>query len=283
MTLRSKVRHAPKAAPRVEDWFEETLAVMLLHDFNGRLVRVNPATAYALGRPAAELQGCFFSDFVPASQKPLFEGYLARVRSNGRDAGRGYITGRENGEYVWEYRSRVVRRASDESQVLVCAIDVSDRRRFERNLFESSRTDPLTGCYNRRYLEQVEGNAGPDDRWACVVLDLDRFKAFNDEHGHGAGDRALTATVDFLTRLVADGDAVVRLGGDEFLLLLPSSGKDGLTAFLTRLEHRRDTEAPIRFSFGSAIRKGEETLTQTIDRADAELISYRRRRGMRRA
>lgn len=91
---------------------------------------------------------------------------------------------------------------------------------------EASVTDKLTGLRNRRALEPVLSRlseAGTD--FALMHLDLDHFKAVNDTHGHAAGDAVLQAVACRLTSGTRDRDTLIRLGGDEFLLVLPDQAE----------------------------------------------------------
>ena len=88
--------------------------------------------------------------------------------------------------------------------------------------------DPLTGLFNRRYLdeslERELHRAARDGRpLAVVMLDIDFFKTFNDEHGHGVGDQLLNGLSRLLQDSVRGGDIACRLGGEEFLLVLPDA------------------------------------------------------------
>ncbi|TFW20605.1 GGDEF domain-containing protein [Massilia arenosa] len=95
-----------------------------------------------------------------------------------------------------------------------------------RHLRDASEHDALTGAGNRRYsarlLERLQARAAaePEARWAVVLLDIDHFKRVNDQHGHGAGDSVLKQVAQRLQGLVREGDAVIRWGGEEFLLVL---------------------------------------------------------------
>ena len=96
---------------------------------------------------------------------------------------------------------------------------------------EASLTDPLTGLGNRRAL-QLNTPAGT---YAVISLDLDHFKAVNDSFGHAAGDVVLSRVSGALTASVRDGDAVFRLGGEEFLIILPDAGEASAVAIAERI------------------------------------------------
>jgi diguanylate cyclase (GGDEF)-like protein len=130
-----------------------------------------------------------------------------------------------------------------------------DRQRLE--LMRLSRTDPLTGCLNRRGLEDRVARAiaagGP---FAIVTLDLDGLKLVNDRDGHAAGDVLLRDAVARLADAVRPNDAVGRLGGDEFAVVL--DGADELSARRVRDRVARS----VRASFGVAAFPADGT---TID------------------
>jgi diguanylate cyclase (GGDEF)-like protein len=100
--------------------------------------------------------------------------------------------------------------------------------------------DALTGVLNRRGLAARAGEAVAIARrherpLACLILDLDRFKAINDSYGHAAGDRVLQETAQRIGSNVRASDIVGRYGGEEFLLLLPEANEDGGVAAAEKL------------------------------------------------
>ncbi|MCG7287043.1 GGDEF domain-containing protein [Cellulomonas sp. ACRRI] len=149
--------------------------------------------------------------------------------------------------------------------------------------------DPLTGAANRRRLEdelayqaRVVGS-GLDV--ALVYLDLDRFKAVNDVHGHTVGDRVLVAVARALEQHVRSGDLVARLGGEEFLVVAPGTGSGDARALAERLRGavpgavRAQAPVDVTASLGvTALRAGEEPAA-AIGRVDA--LMYRAKRAGR--
>lgn len=178
--------------------------------------------------------------------------------------------------------------------VLAAAISIYDRH--SQNLVLHFRrealTDPLTGLYNRRYLEMVfpqllsDAASGRREVWLAMI-DIDHFKQINDAHGHDAGDRALQEVAMVLRQLclkLPDGMAV-RIAGDEFAIV--SSGNRGhLRAMMERaqqlLTERAYATAPLSISVGIAGPAAGELQTLPALLAAADVGLYRAKRGGRR-
>jgi diguanylate cyclase (GGDEF)-like protein/PAS domain S-box-containing protein len=156
-------------------------------------------------------------------------------------------------------------------------VDITERKRVENDLREQLIRDPLTGCYNRRFLVdfQLQLAAEHEERWGCIFIDIDHFKLYNDQFGHRNGDIILQKMARFLMREVRSGEPVIRLGGDEFLITLIGDGATGTEEVARRLHSAAARSAPVSFSLGWAIRVDDEPIERTIDRADQELIDVR--------
>ena len=185
-------------------------------DRDGRLLDANPAFLALLGIVSlAELAGVTGAQLVADPARRAQEmAILARdgaVRSFEMEIVRPDGARRIVLDTTWVCRDRETG-ATFHHGILV---DITRQKALEHQLREQSVRDALTGCYNRRILaelaERLEATAGAS--WACIFIDIDHFKQYNDRHGHEAGDRALVQMTRFLTRNVRGDEPVVRLGG----------------------------------------------------------------------
>jgi diguanylate cyclase (GGDEF)-like protein len=162
----------------------------------------------------------------------------------------------------------------------------------EQQLLKQATTDPLTGLANRRIAEEhlVREMARARRRQApltAVAFDLNNFKQINDRYGHSAGDLVLRAFAQKLTDRRRGEDLVVRMGGDEFLLLLPECPPNQVPTLLERLRpcevNFQGVRLPVEFSSGLATYESPETTTQFLERADLALYADKRARKLQRA
>jgi diguanylate cyclase (GGDEF)-like protein/PAS domain S-box-containing protein len=272
--LRETLSALRESEARATDLLRLSSGFVFLHDIDGRLLMVNPATAHALGHAAPDLVGRSLSEFMPADAAPEFEAYLERVAEQLRDEGTLRLEPEPGEKLHWRYSNRLSQAEPGRAYVIGHAVDVTEQIRQAVALREQNLQDALTGCRNRRWLEEFERRVSDAGTWAVVVFDLDHFKQVNDTRGHEEGDRVLVAFARFLGSKLREDDAVVRSGGDEFLIVLANAGEHALSALLDRL--RDDAaSAPIAFSLGSALRRGDEPLAATIERADKSMYAER--------
>jgi diguanylate cyclase (GGDEF)-like protein/PAS domain S-box-containing protein len=155
-------------------------------------------------------------------------------------------------------------------------VDITRRKELENQLREQSVRDALTGCYNRRYLFDLGERVGAEaEEWGCLFIDVDHFKVYNDRHGHQAGDLVLVEMSRFLMRQVRAEEPVIRLGGDEFLILFIGDNAARTEQVASRLQSTAAHDAPVAFSIGSAVRLPNESFQDTVHRADQKLIHVR--------
>ena len=173
------------------------------------------------------------------------------------------------------------------------AAEIKRREAVERELNRLARTDALTGLANVRAFEELAaGTLRTAERYdqpiAVVAIDLDRFKSINDRSGHAAGDAVLVEVGRILAASTRRSiDIAGRLGGEEFVVLMPQTDRRGAVAFAERM--RRDIrghrfnfdgrDLTVTASLGGAQWTPGESLDATLARADAAL--YRAKYGGR--
>ncbi len=156
-------------------------------------------------------------------------------------------------------------------------------------LAESARTDQLTGLYNRRaFLERFEYEAARSLRekhpLSLIMLDIDFFKNINDQHGHACGDAALQHLSILMRAAVRRQDTVARWGGEEFIILLPQTGRDGAATLAEKLRAAQEasicSHGPVEMRFTISLGVYQCDLETDIDaniaQVDARLYRAKR-------
>lgn len=147
--------------------------------------------------------------------------------------------------------------------------------------------DPLTGLFNRRAMDaHLATLVAADDAppVSVLVIDIDNFKAINDEHGHSVGDSVIRNVADLIRRSVRGGDLAARFGGEEFVVILADTPARGamtvaealrLRIELLRLKRTRDGQllAPITASIGVTEMRTDDSAESVISRADDALYT----------
>lgn len=190
------------------------------------------------------------------------------------------VTERKNAEDAMRQSQAEYARANEALKAEICR-----RQDLEEELSRLATRDGLTSALNRRAITESLAKAmALSERYAHPVsiftMDLDHFKRINDRHGHAGGDAVLRATVDLLTHgLREDVDLVGRLGGEEFIAILPHIGLEEAIGVACRMRTLLATAAvahegeSIGFSgsFGVATWDGRESLDRLMSRSDAAL------------
>ncbi|PKV10851.1 sensor domain-containing diguanylate cyclase [Xanthomonas prunicola] len=255
--------------------FQYSLGLICTHDMDGRLISVNPAAARSLGRSVEEMEGRTLFELIRAERHGGVRGYLSNMVLDGQDSGVIELVAGDGSLRHWKYHN-VLDVEADATLVLAHAQDITNQYQQEKQLLEWSFTDPLTNCFNRRFLDDLD-RRDASVRWGCIVVDLDKFKLVNDTYGHQRGDEVLVRMAWFLNDPLRRQDHLVRLGGDEFLVLLHQASEQQLQELL-RTYLAAGNDAPIQFTLGTALRQEGEALTAVVDRADHALYARRRAR-----
>jgi|GEM_PF-624652 len=235
------------------------------------------AGTLADGGTASPLVLAFFLPVVfSAMSYPLASVALVGLASVGSYLAVALITGGASTAYELGFALTLLCTAA------MSAWQAQNHNRQHRALARASRTDPLTGCLNRRGFEEravaeLAELTRQGRRGALVMLDIDHFKPVNDTFGHGAGDELLCWFARTLEATVRPGDAVGRLGGDEFAVLLGAIEPSDLKAATARLEAALGSRAPA--SLGTARFPDDGHNLEALSRcADACLYASRRGR-----
>ena len=178
------------------------------------------------------------------------------------------------------YQQRVIRRLRRQLATQLKTVTAHQTR--ANTLYELAVLDPLTGLYNRRFVEErlrAEFARAERHGYALILLllDLDDFKQINDRFGHAAGDLVLKELAHRIRRAVRASDFAVRMGSDEFLVLLPECPPDKVNLVLSRLGpidiNVGEGKMSVTSSKGFAQYLAGETVEQLVARADAALYA----------
>ena len=223
------VEELKESESRFHSAFSHAAIGMALVTTEGKFIQANEAFCDMLGRNAQELLACKLPDLVNAEDvetlhgnvDKLVTGELATVHTEVRGLHR-------DGSDVWMALNISLARdwQFHTHNLIVQAQDVSARRRAESELYHNAYHDSLTQLPNRTHFDEQLNRAiarvqrHPEQRFAVMYLDFDRFKLVNDSLGHKAGDELLVTVARRLKAMLRETDVLARLGGDEFAILV---------------------------------------------------------------
>ena len=166
-------------------------------------------------------------------------------------------------------------------------MEIAERQLHSARWRNLALVDPLTGLYNRRFMERtLKAEIGRALRkhydLTVVIFDLNKFKAINDRLGHPAGDSVLKAFAEHLHTVIREADTAARLGGDEFMLILPECNGSQVPAMLRRIEpisvDLNGEKLPIKFAVGWAEYRPGKEAEELIAEADRALYEDKENR-----
>jgi len=155
-------------------------------------------------------------------------------------------------------------------------------RRLRGRISEAARTDPLTGLLNRRGLEEILSPETEDkvvlkQANAVFMLDIDRFKRFNDQYGHLSADKVLEHLANILKAAVRNPDLVARYGGDEFVIVVPDVTANEAVLLAERLRGQVERLGLCTVSIGVTFSNGRDVSAKHIlDLADTALMEAKK-------
>lgn len=187
---------------------------------------------------------------------------------------------KEDSEYfqVLKYGIRI----NEEPHIFTVGYNITDIYKKSLQYLEASITDPLTGVYNRQYL--IKNNRKHTGQFA-TLLDLDHFKLVNDTEGHEMGDKVLCKFVDLLKESLSNDTVIIRLGGDEFLLIFPfyynqCEITNKITDIQSDFEKIFHKYPYLSFSFGLSIMN--DNFSETTKQMDQSMYDQKKRKKLSR-
>ena len=264
-----------------ETIIEEMKEGVIVIDPRGRAVDANPALLALTGKSSSQILGLPPEATFPSWPWNTRDGYSVADRQIEFTPGAGLMP-----LTLELHRSPLRNRSGEFLGFAVLIRDISERKRMEKELIRTARTDSLTGLRTRgRFFEiarEVFQRALDDDTdLSVLMIDADHFKFINDRHGHAAGDAVLRAIADRIARAVRSYDVLGRYGGEEFSLLLPDSSAVEARAVAEKILNAMRASPieagglrlKVSVSIGIASLKNspDESFDQLLDRADAAL------------
>ncbi len=271
-------------------------SLLALLDANMTYVEMNEFGARQfLDRPLVDILGRKCYEVLGGKDEICIEECAARKAfTTGKEASHTRLAVVKGREIVTENKSIPLK--NDEgvvTHVLQIVTDATDRKKEEDDLRRRANIDALSGVYNRHYLtlylENEERKNKTDKRkrgpYTVIFADLDDLKDVNDAFGHEAGDMLLRKTAQIFQDGTRHEDVVARVGGDEFVIVLPHSGPEEGEVLISRFKHQAEDwnktkDLPDRFSglrlgvsYGLGTSVYGTDLFDTIKKAD--LTMYR--------
>ena len=225
---RHRAEDALKAALLEEQRIMDTATVGIVFLKDRKVVKCNRQFASLFAHGPDELVGHSSAIWFPSVEnweQVGNEAYATVERGEAYEFEQEFV--RKNGERVWcHVAGRILDPHNWEHGSIWVYTDITERKRREEEVRELAHHDELTGLPNRRLLDDRVAQAfaaarRTNDHVAVMLLDRDRFKPINDTHGHEAGDRVLKVIAARLSTCVRKADTVARVGGDEFIVMLP--------------------------------------------------------------
>jgi len=253
----------------------------------GRFLELNPAMAELFG--AADTDELARHTLVSLYRDAAdHDTVLADLHAHGQIRRREVAMQRLDGEAMWCSLTAYLLTDDYGTQFVDGIVeDITERKALEAELQHQATHDLLTGAYNRlRFEELLEQEAERAHRYgtpfALIMLDIDRFKGVNDTYGHDAGDAILRDLVQFVGSRLRGPDTLARWGGEEFMVLLPETGRQGAEDLAEQLRaavagHAFPGAGPITISAGVAEYHADRPLKALLKAVDDALYRAKER------
>lgn len=214
------------------------------HTTDGDILTTNLRFEKEFNQPLSRFQQIFKSEAVCAD----YNSRISLLQNGERDVIQfdAKFTNHQGHSVYADWTCSLVENENGQSVVLAIGIDLTQRKRDEQALEWLANNDPLTGIGNRRAFQRDLANVlETGTSGAIIFIDINRFKQINDLHGHAVGDSVLVQIANSLKANVRGSDAISRLAGDEFTIILPGIMQAQLQTVLAKLSTQLNGEVLI--------------------------------------
>jgi diguanylate cyclase (GGDEF)-like protein/PAS domain S-box-containing protein len=275
------VARRDRADARARHFFDLSQDMLCTMDRQGRCIEVNAAWQRNLGFRPAEMRGRRLLDFTHPDDHAHATEETMRVFSGGVSDGLETRVQAKDGKWHWLRTSSVFE--PEERLVYARSTDITVPKAMEEEREEliaevqgMARSDALTGLPNRRALDdqlprEMARSLRAESSLCLAIVDIDRFKDYNDTHGHLAGDAVLRDCATAWDSELRGGDTIIRFGGEEFLVILPACPTATAVEIVERL--RAATPGGQTCSAGLAVWRPGESVDELVGRADKALYA----------
>ncbi len=294
VTMRQSQRNEARFIAASESSLEAFYTLQAVRGTNGQIIDfeftyINSNGEKLVGLPREEIIGQYLCALIPINRTGGFFDEYKQVVMTGEPVVQEFPMQLEDDIPRW-IRHEVVRL---EDGIAITAADITDRKLSERATEHRAQHDPLTGLPNRSLLQDrmqqaIDRAIRYRNKVGLFVIDMDKFKEINDTLGHSAGDKVLTAVAQRLRESVRGTDSVLRIGGDEFIVVVPDVQEERdirrlaakINAAISNGGPEGLEQVDMSCSIGIAIYPSQAASSDDLfSRADAAMYEAKRRGG----
>ncbi len=223
---------------KLRSLFQAMTDVIIIYDSEGRYREIAPTSSQRYYLPPSEMIERSISEIFPSETAALFLNTIRQTLESKEMSRLDYCL--QIGGHEYWFSANVSPLTED--TVIWVAHDITDRKKVEDSLQYQSMHDILTGLYNRQYYETEIDRLQRSRLFpiSIMVMDVDGLKWVNDHRGHTAGDELLQRVAGILKSAFRPEDMVARMGGDEFVVVLPETGELAASQTVQRMNNILD-------------------------------------------